>query len=211
VRVRRDPCASALIPQHPFPTTLSAASCPSTSFGVRARPAETARIFARYDCPCLGAIYGSSSIPFRPSRWVTPRVLFLERRPLLRLPAQMKAPPLRAHYFLKLLLSAEVGVAARPSARSPHRPVPEESQYPASPTTAAPLRGPETQGQTRTDMVRHRSACSPDILEKALPSRRGLGLRARGNKDRWAKGMKFPTRQKRGEAPTTPAHCGRAL
>src|SRR5713226_9482270 len=50
VRVRRVPCESARIPQRPPPTTLRPASCPSTSVGVRARPAETARIFARYDC-----------------------------------------------------------------------------------------------------------------------------------------------------------------
>jgi hypothetical protein len=49
VRVRPDPCESALIPQHPFPTALPAASCPPTSFGVRARSTKTARIFARYD------------------------------------------------------------------------------------------------------------------------------------------------------------------
>jgi hypothetical protein len=55
LRVRRIPCESASIPQHPFPTTLPAALCPPTCVGVRARSTETARIFARYDC-CVYAM-----------------------------------------------------------------------------------------------------------------------------------------------------------
>jgi hypothetical protein len=64
VLVRGVPCESAGIPQRPVPTTLPATSCPPTFLGVRARPAETARIFAHQF-----GLLDASGVWMLPSEW----------------------------------------------------------------------------------------------------------------------------------------------